>query len=127
VNAGIDYTFMVTNGPESMNGALSRAYRVKWVKAINSELDSLETHDTWTVVPKTDEMRDLCTIVSRIVLQENLGEDSCVARFKARLVAHGVRQRLDIDCIETYTPTILFPAIWIALSKGAAQDKEIVQ
>jgi len=118
---------MVTNGPESMNGALSRAYREKWVKAINSELDSLETHDTWTVVPKTDEMRDLCTIVSRIVLQEKLGEDSCVARFKARLVAHGFRQRPNIDFIETYTPTILFPAIWIVLSKGAAKDKEIVQ
>jgi len=57
LNAGIDYTFMVTNGPESINAALRGAYREEWVKAINSELDSLETHDTWTVVPATDETR----------------------------------------------------------------------
>jgi len=127
VNAGIDYTFMVTNGPESINAALRGAYREEWVKAINSELDSLETHDTWTVVPTTDETRDLRTISSRMVLQEKLGEDGRVARFKARLVAHGFRQRPGVDFIETYSPTISFPAIRMVLSKAAAEDKEIVQ
>ena len=81
VNAGIDYTFMVTNGPESINAALRGAYREEWVKAINSELDSLETHDTWTVVPTTEETRDLRTISSRLILKEKLGEDGRVARF----------------------------------------------
>jgi len=53
-NAGIDYTFMVSNGQESINAALHGAYREEWIKALNSELDSLEIHDTWTVVPTTD-------------------------------------------------------------------------
>ena len=35
VNAGIEYTFIVTNGPESINAALRGAYREKWVKTIN--------------------------------------------------------------------------------------------
>jgi len=77
---------MVTNGPESMNVGLRGAYRQEWVKAIISELDLLETHDTWTVVPTIDETRDLRTISSRMVLQEMLGEDGRVARFKAHLV-----------------------------------------
>jgi len=125
VNAGIDYTFMVTNGPESIKPALRGAYREEWVKAINSELDSLETHDTWTMIPTTDETRDLHTISSRMNLQEKLGEDRRVARFKAHLVAHGFWQRPGVDFIETYSPTISFPAIRMVLLKAAAEDKEI--
>ena len=127
VNAGIDYTFMVTNGPESINTASRGAYREEWIKAINSEPDSHETHDTWTVVPATDEMRDLRTISSRMVLQEKLGEEGRVARFKARLVAHGFGQRSRVDFIETYCPGISLPAIQMVLSKAAAEDKEIVE
>ena len=74
VNAGIDDTFMVTNGPESIDAALRGGYREEWVKAINSVLDSLEIHDTWTVVPTTDETRDLRTISSRMVLQRSGGK-----------------------------------------------------
>jgi len=127
VNAGIDYTFVVTNRPESINAALRGAYREEWVNSINSELDSLETHDTWTVVPTTDETRDLRTNSSLRVLQEKLEEDGHVTRFKARLVAHGFRQHPGVDFIETYSLTISFPAIRIVLSKVAAEDKEIVQ
>jgi len=118
---------MVTNGPESINAALRGAYREQWVKAINSELDSLEIHDTWTVVPTTDEPRGLRMISSSIVLQEKLGEDGWVARFKARLVGHGFRQRPGVDLIEAYSPTISFPAIRMVLSMAAAEDKEVVQ
>ena len=127
VNAGIDYTFVVTNRPESINAALRGAYREEWVNSINSELDSLETHDTWTVVPKTDETRDLRTISSLMVLQEKVGEDGRVARFKARLVAHSFLQRPSVDFIKTYSLTISFHAIRMVLSKAATVDKEIVQ
>ena len=45
MNAGIDYTFMVTNGLESINVALglSSAYTEEWVKALNSDLYLLGT------------------------------------------------------------------------------------
>ena len=62
-----------------------------------------------------------------MVFQEKLGEHGRVERFKAHLVAHGVRQHPGVDFIETYSPTISFPAIWMVLSKAAAEDKEIVQ
>jgi len=79
------------------------------------------------VVPQTDETSDLRKISLCMVLQEKLGEDGCVARFKARLVAYGFRQRPGVDFIETYSPTISFHAIQMVLSKAAAEDKEIVQ
>jgi len=92
MNAGIDYAIMVPHRREWLNAAFSGAYRDEWVKGINSELDSLETHDTLTVVPITHGTRDLPTISSRMILQEKLGEDRRVAPFKALLVAHGVRE-----------------------------------
>jgi len=66
-------------------------------------------------------------ISSRMVLQEKIREDGKVARYKARLVAHGFRQREGIDYLETYSPTISFAAIRTVLSKAAMEDKEIIQ
>jgi len=65
-------------------------------------------------------------ISSRMVLQEKLGEDGRVARFKAGWVAHDFRQCPGVDFIETYSPTLSFPANQMVLSKAAAEDKEIV-
>ena len=56
-----------------------------------------------------------------------MGEDGRVARYKARLVAHGFRQRPGIDFGDTYSPTISYTAIRVVLSKAAAEDKEITQ
>jgi len=119
---GVDYTFMVTNGPQAIHAALNGADGKDWVKAINSELDSLKAHNMWTVVSDRDKTEALRTISSSMVLQEKLGEDRRVARFKAHLVAHGFRQRPGIDFVETYSPTISFPAIRIVLLKPAAED-----
>jgi len=88
MNFGIDYTFMVANGPTSISATLSGPDRKEWVKAINSELDWLETHGTWLVESNVNQgVQDLQTILSRMVLQEMFERDGSVARFKARLVA----------------------------------------
>ena len=57
---------------------------------------------------------------------EKLGEDGQDSRYKAHLVAHGFSQRLGINFVETYSPTIPLPAIRMVLSKAAVEDKEIV-
>src|SRR5205807_6423864 len=62
-----------------------------------------------------------------MVLQEKIGQDGQIARFKARLVVHGFRQRPGIDFTNTYLPTISHSAIRLVLSKAAAEDKEIIQ
>jgi len=62
-----------------------------------------------------------------MVLQEKLGEDGHVARFKACLVAHGFRQRPGVHLNETCSPTISFPAIRMVLFRPAAEEKEIIQ
>jgi len=124
---GVYYPFMVTNGPHWIHAALNGTDRKDWVKAINSELDSREAHNSWTVVSDKDKTKALCTISSCMVLQEKLSEDGRVAQLKAHLVAHGFRQHLGFDFVESYSPMISFPAIRMVLLKAAAEDKEIVQ
>jgi len=107
--------------------ALDGPNRTKWIEAINSELMSLEGHKTWSVVEQEKIPEDAQAISSRMVLQEKIGEDGKVARYKARLIAHGFQQREAIDYSETYSPTICFAAIRTVLSRAAMENKEIVQ
>ena len=71
--------------------------------------------------------KDARAICSRMVLQDQLGEDRKVAGYKARLVGHGFRQREGIDYNETYGPTISVASIWTLLSIVAMENREIVQ
>ena len=123
----IDLALLVADGPRTITDALDGPNRTKWIEAINSELMSLEGHKTWSVVEEGKIPKDARAISSRMVLQEKIGEDGKVARYKARLVAHGFRQREGIDYSETYSPTISFAAIRTVLSRAAVQNKEIVQ
>ena len=54
----------------------------EWTDTINSELQSLEGHDTWSVVSTSNDTNDnLRTISLRMILQEKLGEDGRVSRY----------------------------------------------
>ena len=118
---------MVDDGPRTITGALDGPNRTKWIEAINSELLSLEGDKTCSVVEEGKIPKDAWAISSRMVLQEKIGEDGKVARYKARLVTYGFQQREGIDYSETYSPTISFAAIRTVLSRAAMENKEIIQ
>jgi len=123
----IDLALLVADGPRTITDALDGPNRRRWIEAINSELLSLEGHKTWSEVQGGKLPVGSRAISSRMVLQKKIGEDGKVARYKARLVAHGFRQREGIDYLETYSPTISFAAIRTVLSKAAMEDKEIIK
>jgi len=123
----IDLALLVADGPRTITDALDGPNRTKRIEAINSELMSLEGYKTWSVVEEGKIPKDARAISSRMTLQEKIGEDGKVARYKARLVAYGFRQREGIDHSETYSPTISFAAIRTVLSRAAIENKEIVQ
>ena len=85
----IDVALLVADGPRTITDALDGPNRTRWIEAINSELLSLEGHKTWSVVEEGKLPMGARAISSRMVLQEKIGEDGKVARYKARLVAHG--------------------------------------
>jgi len=97
-NLIVVYAFMVVNGPKSIEEALNGTHRQEWTEAINSEVQSLEGHDTWSVVSTSNDMNgNLQIISSRMVLKETLREDRMLSCYKARSVGHGFRQRPGID------------------------------
>jgi len=80
----------------------------------------------WSVMAEGKIPKDARGISSRIVLQEKIGEDGKVSRYKARLIAHGFRQREEIQYSETYSPPISFAAIRTVVSIAPMENKEIV-
>jgi len=84
----IDLALLVADGQRTITDALDGPNRTRWIEAINSELMLLEGHKTWSVVEERKIPKDTRVISSRMVLQEKIGEDGKVARYKARLVAH---------------------------------------
>jgi len=100
--------FMVNNRPNNIAQALRGANKDQWIKAINTELNSLENHGIWGVIKPRGLLTEVRPISSRMVLQERLGEVGPVTRYKARLVAHGFRQQPGIDFRDMYSPTISY-------------------
>mgnify|MGYP002179339422 FL=1 len=66
-----------------------------WQKAIDSELESLESHGTYSYLPKPSGVRSLPV---KWVLKCKYNPDGTVARYKARLVALGCMQQSGSDC-----------------------------
>jgi hypothetical protein len=86
--------------------ALSSADKDEWLKAINSELSSLEENETWIKVPRSSLSPSTRILPSKFVLKVKHKPDGSVDKFKARLVVCGNLQRDGLDYDEVYAPTV---------------------
>ena len=95
-----------------------------WETAIREELTSLMQMQTWTLREMPPGARP---ITHKWVFVRKLAPDGSVARYKARLVAHGFKQILGVDFDETYAPVSRHPTIRIMLAHANEHDLEIRQ
>ncbi|KAI5449157.1 hypothetical protein NCC49_005244, partial [Naganishia albida] len=110
--------------PPSVAAALSGPNGPKWLAALETELQNLESKGTWTEV-KRPEGRPI--IGSRWVLKvkrDALGE---IIKSKARLVAQGFSQVPEVDFEQTYAPVGRKTSLRIMLAIAASMDLEIQQ
>ena len=65
------------------------------------EIEMIEKNNTWELV---DRPKDREVIGVKWVYKTKLNSDGSIQKYKARLLAKGYKQKLDIDYYETYAP-----------------------
>ena len=90
--------------PQTINECRNRHDWEKWKEAIQVELNCLAKREVFGPVVPTPE--NVKPIGCRWVFVRKKNENNEIVRYKARLVAQGFSQRLDIDYEETYSPVM---------------------
>lgn len=106
--------------PGEVEKALTGPRGKEWRVAMDNEFHSLTLYKTWSIVPRTPNMK---TIKPKWVLKRKLDED--VPKFKARLVARGFTQRAGVDYFDTFSPVIRITSVRLILSYALQMKMEI--
>jgi hypothetical protein len=91
---------------------------------MQEELTSHLENQTWTLREMPPGARP---ISHKWVFVRKLAADGSIARYKARLVAHGFKQIPGVDFDETYAPVSRHTTIRMVLALANAQDLEVKQ
>ena len=113
-----------SSGPKdpTFKEAMASPEKEHWQAAINDELASLETYNTWTPTPIPAGIK---LIPTKYVLKKKYNAKGEFERYKARLVVQGFRQLEGIDYTETFSPTSRYSTARTLFSKAAAEDLEL--
>ncbi|KAL0462789.1 UNVERIFIED_CONTAM: Retrovirus-related Pol polyprotein from transposon TNT 1-94 [Sesamum latifolium] len=94
----------------------------KWLEAMRSEMDSMDSNQVWTLV---DLPKGVKPVGCKWVYKHKLGAGREITTFKARLVANGYTQRPRVDFEETNSPIAMAKSIQILLAIEARYDYKI--
>ena len=117
---------MVTNceEPSCYKEAMLREDKLKWEKAMQSEMDSLHKNSTWELVNLPTSKRIL---LCKWVYKMKVTDSASKPRYKARLVAKGFKQQEGIDFEEIFSPVVKMTTLRCVLALAAQMDMELVQ
>ena len=96
----------------------------KWLEALNSEIDSLNENETWTLEYLPAGRK---AIPCKWVYKIKQNPDGSVDRFKARLVIKGCSQRRGLDYGQTFSPVVRASSIRAVISIAASQKMVLTQ
>nr|CCA21616.1 putative polyprotein [Albugo laibachii Nc14] len=102
-----------TESPGTYEEALQHGDAVQWRKAIASELKSLNEMKTWILVDRPYGQK---LIGCKWVFAIKRDGHGSIQRYKARLVAQGLRQTAGVDYNGTYSPVASISSIRVFLS-----------
>jgi hypothetical protein len=97
---------------------------VRWIKAMNEELQALQENFTWDIVSCPP---DIKPIGCKWVYSVKLNSDGSLNRYKARLVALGNKQEYGIDYDETFAPVAKMTTVRTILSIAASNGWSLHQ
>ena len=110
--------------PATYKAAITCPNSKQWLRAMQSEMDSMYDNQVWDLVDLPDKVRPLqCKWIYKI----KIGLDGNPDIFKARLVAKGFTQVHGLHYDETFAPVAMLRSIRIILAIAAFHDYEIWQ
>ncbi|KAM1278521.1 hypothetical protein TB2_030330 [Malus domestica] len=115
---------MLTNygKPETYEEARAHSDNDKWMKAMESEMDSLLKNDTYELVELPNGRKAL---KNKWVFK--LKRDDKMTRYKDRLVVKGFGQKKGVDFDEIFSPVVKMTSIRVILGMTASMDLELEQ
>ena len=109
----------VEDDPKTFSEAMKSRDASFWREAINDEMDSLLSNNTWILVDLPPGSKP---IGCKWVFRKKYATDGSVQTFKARLVAKGFRQKEGIDYFDTYAPVARITSIRVLLALASMFD-----
>ena len=95
---------------------------VKWLKAMECEMDSMYQNQVWDLVDAPEGVKP---IGCKWIYKRKTDADGNIQTYKARLVAKGYRQIQGIDYEETFSPVVMIKSIRILMALAAHLVYEI--
>ncbi|KAM1652315.1 hypothetical protein ACFX1T_004838 [Malus domestica] len=118
-----EYIMLTNYGePETYEEARAHNDSDKWMKAMESEMDSLSKNDTYELVELPKGRKAL---KNKWVFK--LKRDDNMTRYKARLVVKGFGQKKGVDFDEIFSPVVKMTSIRVILGLAASMDLELEQ
>ena len=110
--------------PSTYEEAMASSYSDQWLAAMNEELESLMTNQTWTLGTPPPGVTPIPVKWIYKVKRDDAGN---LERFKARLVVKGFKQKEGIDYDEVFAPVSKYSTFRALMAKAAFEDLEIHQ
>ena len=118
----LDVLILDSDEPLTYKQAMTSPSSIKWLEAMQSEIDSMSENQVWDLVDLPD---GFTPIGCKWVFKLKKDKDGIVYIYKARLVAKGYRQVHGVDYDETFSPVAMLKSIRIILAIAAFHDYEI--
>jgi hypothetical protein len=120
----LHYLLLTDGGePSCYDEAMQVESKGEWKKAMDDEIKSLYTNQTWNLVKLPTEKKAIQNKWVYKLKQEQDGSQ----RYKARLVVKGFQQKAGIDFTEIFSPVVKMTTIRTVLSIVAAEDLHLEQ
>ncbi|GJU47575.1 retrovirus-related pol polyprotein from transposon TNT 1-94 [Tanacetum coccineum] len=117
-------SFMVENEPTSYREAVTSSEGHQWKEAIKSEIDSIFQNHTWELMDLPPGCKPLGY---KWIFKKKIKADDTIAKYKARLVIKGFRQREGLDFFYTYSPVTRITSIRMIFAIAALRNLEVHQ